>query len=366
MSKSNKGTWGMRALVHALTLGLAILVFWILGFFLGDIKTIPGPEYGPIHAQFVDSALEEKQITLSKQLADLDRTLAAARDEVRLVGDTSSNLQSTINQLLELQRMSIEKEVLQSDSEKQNLSTSLAQFLESQKQYQELNQRISTMSAEKVRLETELEALALTLEEQTKPATEEYQRLMRAHNWRLAAYQLAMLTPLLFIAAFLLMKRKGSMYYPLFLAVGGGILVQVVLVMHEYFPSRYFKYILIGALLIVVVRVLVQVIRLLAHPRPEALRRQYREAYERFLCPVCEFPIRTGPRRWLYWTRRTVHKVYPQMLQQTTQEERYTCPACGSALLDSCPSCQRVRHTMLPHCEHCGASNGDSPAISHS
>jgi len=127
------------------------------------------------------------------------------------------------------------------------------------------------------------------------------------------------------------------------------------LVVHEYFPTRYFKYVLILALLAVVVRLLVYLIRTVAFPKVEWLERQYREAYERFLCPVCEYPIRTGPRKFLYWTRRTVHKILP-LSGVSDAESPYTCPCCGTAVFETCPACGKIRHSLLAHCEHCGAT----------
>ena len=136
--------------------------------------------------------------------------------------------------------------------------------------------------------------------------------------------------------------------------MGGATLLKVGLVVHEYFPTRYFKYALILALLGVVIRLIVYLIKNTAFPRIEWLARQYREAYERFLCPMCEYPIRTGPRRFLYWTRRTVHKILPQS-DSTAVEEPYTCPACGTAVFETCPNCGKTRHALLGHCSHCGA-----------
>ena len=144
------------------------------------------------------------------------------------------------------------------------------------------------------------------------------------------------------------------MYGSLFIAVGGATLLKVALVIHEYFPSRIFKYVLIAALLLVAIRLLIYFIRAAAFPKMDRLLRQYREAYELFLCPVCEYPIRTGPRRFLFWTRRTVHKVLPQG-GSDDKEEPYTCPVCGTALFQPCASCQQMRHSMLEHCQHCGS-----------
>jgi predicted RNA-binding Zn-ribbon protein involved in translation (DUF1610 family) len=140
----------------------------------------------------------------------------------------------------------------------------------------------------------------------------------------------------------------------LLLAFAGATLLKVGLVIHEYFPYGFSKYVLTIALLLVVGRVLVYLIRTIAFPKLSGLLKQYREAYERFLCPVCEYPIRIGPRRFLYWTRRTVNKlVVPS--EAEGKEECYTCPACGSQLFEECASCHRIRHALLPHCAHCGA-----------
>jgi predicted RNA-binding Zn-ribbon protein involved in translation (DUF1610 family) len=98
----------------------------------------------------------------------------------------------------------------------------------------------------------------------------------------------------------------------------------------------------------------IQLIRIVAFPKIDWLMRQYREAYERFLCPICEYPIRTGPRKFLYWTRRTVNRILPPG-DLTGTDEPYTCPSCGTLTFEVCPSCQKIRHSFLPHCEHCGA-----------
>src|SRR5439155_13089901 len=121
--------------------------------------------------------------------------------------------------------------------------------------------------------------------------------------------QLAVLLPLLGVAAFLVIKKRSSIYFLLYLAFGGATLLKIGLVIHEYFPSKYIKYVLIGAMLLAVGRLLIHFIRTIAFPKVQWLLKQYREAYERFLCPVCEYPIRVGPRRFLFWTRGTVNKL---------------------------------------------------------
>jgi predicted RNA-binding Zn-ribbon protein involved in translation (DUF1610 family) len=211
----------------------------------------------------------------------------------------------------------------------------------------------------------EKERIQSEIERQRKPARDEFNLLSQKHRIKLALFQLAILLPILIVSVVFIVKKRSSIYFPFYLALGAATLIKVALVVHGYFPSRYFKYILIGGLLIVVARLLVYLIRSVAFPKSEWLVKQYREAYERFLCPVCEYPIRIGPRRFLFWTRRTVNKIVVPT-DKTDQEEEYTCPSCGCELFEECASCHKIRHSMLPHCSHCGEEKKiDSGQISH-
>ncbi len=349
-----RGTWIQRFVIRFFTLVLAVLIFWVLGFFVDDIRAIRGPDYAAIEKKHVDKDLEAKRLALEEQVADLTRQIENQTEKQRLVGDSSRNLQQTINQLLELQKLGMQNSIAFSDTEQANFTSSLNLFLDNQKKYQELSQTVSDMLERKQGLVREKERMEQEIERQRQPARMEFNTLSQRHRMKVACLQLAILLPILAVAAAVIIKKRSSIYFPLFLAFGVATLIKVAFVVHEYFPSRYFKYILIGGLLIVVARLLIYFIRTIAFPRTQWLVRQYREAYERFLCPVCEYPIRTGPRRFLFWTRRTVNKIVVPT-DRADQEENYTCPSCGSRLFEECSSCHKIRHVMLPHCSHCGA-----------
>ena len=354
-TRKAKGTWLTRFAIRLFTVVLGILVFWVLGFLVGDIRSLPGPSYHEIEQQHLDQRLVDQLESLEKQITDLSHQIDNQREKQRLVGDSSRNLQQTINQLIELQRLGIQKGMDLSDTKQASFAATMNQFFESQKKYQELGQTVADMLERKQALVGEKEQVAEQIELQRRPARQEFDRLSEKHRLKLAFLQLAILLPILAVAALVILSQRTSIYFPLYLAFGAAALFKVALVVHEYFPSKYFKYVLIGVLLLVVARLLVYFIRTVAFPKAQWLLKQYREAYERFLCPVCEYPIRTGPRRYLFWTRRTVNKAVVPTGQGASPEEKYTCPACGSALYEECPSCHQVRHAMLPHCTHCGA-----------
>lgn len=355
MSKNSgaRGTWFHRFIIRFFTVVLGILFFWLLGFLVEDIERIPGPQYSAVEKQYVDGNLLQRRDSLQEQVAVLDQQISNLQEKQRVLGDSSQNLQRTINQLVELKKISLQNNLPQSETEQENFTRSLNLFLENQTGYQQLSTTMAETVDRKQALARELGQAEQRIQDQQQPAVREYERLTRRHSLKLAAYQLAILLPILAIAAILILRKHSSIYFPLFLAFGAAALVKVALVLHEYFPSQYFKYVLILALLLAVTRLLVHFIRSLAHPQRQWLVKQYREAYERFLCPVCEYPIRTGPRRFLFWTRRTVNKLVVPA-EQSQFEETYTCPSCGSQLFEECPTCHKIRHALLPHCAHCG------------
>ncbi|MHB0956526.1 MAG: hypothetical protein ACYC0X_10030 [Pirellulaceae bacterium] len=349
-----KGMWVHRFAIRVFTVVLAVLFYWLLRFLVQDIQTLPGPDFTSIEVEYVDQDLLVQQAALDKQVLALTREIENQKQKQRIVGDSSQNLQQTITQLLELQKLGIQKDLPFSDTDQANFTSSLDLFLENQRKYQALSQTESDLLDQKQRIVQEQQLLEQELEKQRQPARAEFDRLHARHRLKLAFLQLAMLLPVLAVAVVLIVRKRTSIYFPLFLAFGVATLVKVALVIHEYFPTRYFKYILILSLLLAVGGLLVYVIRSIAFPTMQWLVKQYREAYERFLCPVCEYPIRTGPRRFLFWTRRTVNKlVVPQ--GGLDQEQAYTCPSCGSVLFEECGACRKIRHTLLPHCMHCGA-----------
>lgn len=362
----SKGTGFQRFAIRAFTLILAILFYWLLGFLVEDIESMPGhyPNLNVIERQYISQELSDKQIDLRKQISNFSQQIENQSEKQRNLADSSNNLQQTMNQLLELQKSGLEKGVHLSDTEQANFATTLNLFLENQKNYQEINQTLSALLEQKQKLESEQARIQQEISIQREPAYEEYKRLQDHYLLNLAFYQLAILLPILLVATLLAVKMRSSIYFPPFLAFASAAFLKVVFIIHDYFPNRYSKYIFTLALLLVVGMLLIRFIKAIANPKPQSLARQYREGYERFLCPVCEYPIRTGPRRFLFWTRGTVNKLVVPADKGAAEEEVYSCPACGAGLFEICPTCQKVRHALLPHCVHCGSENNTQSELS--
>ncbi len=344
-----------RFLIKLLGVALALLCFWLIGFVANDLGNLPGPSYQVLEAQMLDPTLVERHDALQDSIRDTKRTIGEQQKRQSLLSDSTSNSQRTMNQLLEFQRLSLEKDVAPSAEEQQALAESQRLFLSNQKAYQELNERISQLTDQLNGLEAQERGLKMTLNEARKPIQAEHHRQQRGHDLRMAGLKMAVLLPLLIVALVLFLKLRGGPYAILAYAAGAAVLVKVGLVMHEYFPARFFKYILIGVCLLIVLRAIFYLIRMVARPQRSWLLKQYREAYEAFVCPVCSYPIRRGPMKYLYWDRRSIRQLASRTGGTSEDDdEPYTCPACSTTLYAKCLKCGQTRHTMLPSCQNCG------------
>jgi hypothetical protein len=334
---------------------LGFLFYWLLGFIVSDIGDWPGPQYADLEREMLDPGLLSRRDDLREKIDETKREIDQQTARQELLRDSTSNSQQTMNQLLEIRKLSLEKNVAPSAEEQAALEESQQRFLTNQAQYQQLNEDIVRLNEQLRQLEEQSRAADQELATLREPVTAEYQRQSRAHSYRMAAYKLLFLTPLLVLAGVLVIRIRGGLYTSLVYALGIAILVKVGWVMHEHFPAQYFKYILIVSAIAVSLLILVVTIRAIAFPSRDWLLKQYREAYEALMCPVCSFPIRRGPLKYMIWTKRSLRKLAMPAADPSEREEVYTCPSCSTRLYESCPDCNGVRASLLPACSKCGA-----------
>jgi hypothetical protein len=349
----NKGPWIHRFLTILFSVVFAILCFWLTGFVVDDIGSWPGPEYQELEARRLDQNTVKEAEATRRQIADTQRKITDQKARQELLADSTANSQRTMNQLLEFQRSSLEKNVTPSSDERKALAESQQRFLANQTQYQILNEEIVRLNEQLRGLNEKQSGIETQLDAQRGPIQEEFRALMRTHDLKMAALKLAVLIPLLLIGVVLFVRHRSGPYAPIIYAFGAAILLKVGLVMRQYFPSRYFKYVLILTAIAIVLQVLLYLVRMVASPKKDWLLKQYREAYEAFLCPICSYPIRRGPLKYRSWTRRTIKKMTAQTAASSA-EEPYVCPMCSTRLYEECEKCNAVRHSLLPSCQTCG------------
>ena len=357
MSEPNmaKGPWTHRFLVWVFAVVLTVLIYWLLGFLVSDIGSWPGPSYEDLEEQRLDKQMIDQEKELNARIVETNRSIEDQQKRQGLLRDSTNNSQQTMNQLLEFQRLSLEKDFSPSAEEQKALAESERLFLANQKQYQQLNEQLVELDEQLRDLQEKQRQLGETLSEKREPIREEHNLLVNRHRLIMAGLKLSLLVPLLLVAAVLFAKQRKSVYRVLIYAFGIAVSLKVAVVMHEYFPARYFKYVLILVTLAIALRILVYLLRMVAFPKRDWLLKQYREAYESFFCPVCGYPIRRGPLKYLSWTRRSIRRLCSTTPLPTEAEEPYTCPSCSTRLYEECEACHAVRPSLLPSCDKCGA-----------
>jgi|TARA_E500000178_G_scaffold311889_1_gene328166 hypothetical protein len=94
---------------------------------------------------------------LSALIADLNRQIALQKDEQKIFSDGSRNLQQTIGPLIEMQKLSLQKEVALTDSDQENLTSALNGFLAAQTEFQSFNETLQEKAEQKRLAEDEKE-----------------------------------------------------------------------------------------------------------------------------------------------------------------------------------------------------------------
>ena len=353
-SQMKKGTWSVRTGILLSTIFLAVLFYWLLGFATYDIRTIKGPDFGLFIEEKIGKELNDKQESLSAEISRLNMEIRALNEEQTLKSSVSKNMEATLEQL--------NKQIASAkdDAERERLNRTLEEFLKTQKEYQDLLGRISKSTLDRQALERELTGVQKEIDSRRTDAGQTWSKKIESHRTKLALLELVILIVPLVLAGYLLLrvqKKQGTLIFPVLLAFACAALVRLFFTLYEYLPKIWFKYIAVAAGIVVMIRFLVYLVGLATRPRPDRLLLQYRQAYEKYLCPVCEYPIRVGPLKYLYWTRKSAVKTLAgtQKRQAPSMSQPYTCPACGQTLFETCSACGNIRHSLMEHCEHCGA-----------
>src|SRR5438552_479997 len=82
-----KAPWLQRVGVAFFTAFTGILVFWLLGFLVGDIGQIEGPQQADVEARILNQRLVRQEKGVEKQLADLGTQIETLRGSQALLRD---------------------------------------------------------------------------------------------------------------------------------------------------------------------------------------------------------------------------------------------------------------------------------------
>ncbi len=357
-SRHTAGWWLPHLGIRLLGVLLGVLFFWLLGFVVTDIRTLPfSPSYQEFREKELEPDLEQRLEATRLSLEEIRRNLRVLEARQEMAQEGIRTLEATMRQLAEMQKLSIQKNAALGESERASLEKALSSFLESQENYQRNNEeRIMLAEKENVAQE-ELRLLEKELRNRENEIRSSYDALREKEAFRRGVYQLAFLIPLLLACIGITKKSWNSLYRPGGIALTVAVFARTAMTAHASFPFFYMKYTLLGAGILVAWALMVLIARSIQRPRKSSLLKTYREGYRHFLCPVCEYPIRRGPLRFFSWTRKTIFRLSPPgtLSFPDTSEKPYSCPSCGTLLYSPCEKCGALRETLLPYCRACGA-----------
>lgn len=355
-SSPRKVPFGLRVGIFFVGLLLTILFIWLLSFVLDDISRMRGPDYTTI----IEAALDPEQVaqrdSLNAQIAEQEKQSGREKEIQADLKRSMENGRSTMQQMMDLHRLSLEKQSPPSEQEKEALATAQQRFLKAQNEFEESNARITASSQKRFELKETLNDVSEELSRQEEPAREAYYVQQRKHQLKLAGLKLLVIVPIFLIAVFLLYRYRRTPYRPVLLAAVIAAGVHLAVIMHLHFPSAFFKYIAIVVGIVAVLAFMVWLVRKAAKPDRNLLLKRYREAYRGHSCPICAYPIGRGPMRFAVWTRKgpVLSAARQPETAESGEDEPYSCPSCGTGLFDRCGACSKSRHSLLSFCEHCG------------
>ena len=138
MKQQSKGSWFNRIAIYAFTALLGVFSYWSLSFLVSDIRYTKGPSWSLFQSQFIDKKDISQKELLVKKIMVLERDITNNQAKQAIIEKSVQSLQKTINQLIELKKMKLERSQVTTPKERVDLTASLEQFLKDQKLYQQL------------------------------------------------------------------------------------------------------------------------------------------------------------------------------------------------------------------------------------
>src|SRR5687767_13001079 len=118
----NRGPWTHRALIWVFAVALGFLIYWLLGFVVNDIATWPGPAYETIEQEMLDPALLREEAEIAREHDTIQAKVRERESRQRLLRDSTESSQQTMNQLIGIYRLGLEKNVEPTEAEQNALA----------------------------------------------------------------------------------------------------------------------------------------------------------------------------------------------------------------------------------------------------
>lgn len=355
--KSAKSPFGVRLAIWSGSIFLSLLFIWLIGFVLSDVGDFKELNRAEVTRKYVGEQLEARDKALRAQLEQVNWKIKQSEESEKFLSGSIDSSRQTIEQMRDLQRLSLEKTGDVPPEQQDALSEAETAFLRDQASLKTTRDELRTQRERKLEAEREHSGVKAQMNERRREADLEYFTLFKKQRTMTGLLKLGILLPAVFAAAWLFARKRSGAFAPIVHAVGIAVACHLTWIIHSHFPMEFFKYVYILAAILIVLRMLWALIGSAVRPSAALLLKRYREAYRKAQCPVCGHPILRGTAQLVEMAvQGRIHKRVSLNVNTGLEEEErpYTCPSCGETLFEECGSCRRVRHALLPSCRHCG------------
>ena len=349
-------TWASRLGSFSLASVLTFLWIWLLIFLLSDVGRVKPLRYGPMYEAGMPAELLEELAGVDGEVASQQKRIER---QAQLQRDLERDMEQSgevMRQMMELQRLALEKGSAPTEAERDALAVAQDTFLSSQAQFRGANAEIQGANATLFDLRERREALQVKEDAAEAPILARYEKERRARSFWEASVRLGLTIPLFLVAAFLVWKRWRHAWRPIYMSFLLATFWTVGREMFDRFPAEYFKYIAILSSIGITLAFLGWMIRKATSPTPGLVLARNRAAYMGNTCPVCAFKLSPVPReRGVFGALASRSAGGAPAVPGASARAELSCPSCGTRLYEACAECSATRHSLLPFCEGCGA-----------
>jgi len=332
-----------------------IVSFVFAGFLIGlggkIVGELPGVRQDVSIQQFMDPVRTARIATVRDSLNRVERDLTAAQERARLTLTAASNAYRA-------RRESFDNWIAtrvattdpRQDPEVLRRTAELDQLKTGERSAQTETERLD---AELLKVNQALQAQSEAESALEVAASSRYERARFRQELRVFGIRLAITLPPLLLAAWLVVRRRRSQYWPLYRGFVLFALFAFFVELVPYLPSYggYVRYAvgIIGTALVglYVIRAMRRYLarRAEVEQQTESERRQridYEEALKKMatgVCPGCERPIASS----------------------TADAPSNFCVHCGMTLFDHCTSCHARKNAFFQYCPACGSPAAGPP-----
>ena len=318
------------------------------GFLIGLggqlVGELPGVDQRTTLEQFMDPARTRRIAIARDSLRRQERNLSAAQDRARLTMTAASNAYRSRNESF---NNWIATRVATTDPRQDPEVLRRTQELDELKAGERTAQtEVERLDEARLRASQALQAQDEEEMQLASAARGRYERAKFQQELRVFGIRLALTLPFLLVAAWLVVRRRKSQYWPLFRGFVLFALFAFFFELVPYLPS-YGGYVRSGVGVILsglaglyVIRAMRRYVarRAEVEQQTEAERRRglgYEEALKRMsggVCPGCERPIASS----------------------TADAPSNFCVHCGMTLFDHCHACHARKNAFFQYCPACG------------